>query len=208
MSMRYARPLIAGPAAVLVVALGATAAFAATTWTIKPGGAVTASAASAKFKDTTTGSAFTCTSVTASGTLKSGSGLSGSDAGSISAAVFGHCTSPLGVTWELKPADLPWRVDLSSASGGAVTGSISHMQIRFSGPSCTAVIDGSGGTASDGHLRFRYANGTGRLRLLSTGSNLHFYNVHGCAGIYNTGDRLTAIAAAFTLSPKQSITSP
>ncbi len=166
MSMRHARPLIAGSAAVLVATLGATAAFAATTWTIKPGGAFTASAASAKFKDTTTGSTFTCTSVTASGTLKSGSGLSGSDAGSISAAVFGHCTSPLGVTWGLKPTDLPWHVNFSSASGGAVTGSISHMQIQFSGPSCTAVIDGTSATASDGHLRFRYADGTGRLRLM------------------------------------------
>jgi hypothetical protein len=33
--MRYARPLIAGSAAVLAAILGATAALAATTWTIK-----------------------------------------------------------------------------------------------------------------------------------------------------------------------------
>ena len=39
MSTRYARPLIAGSAAVLVATLGATAALAATTWTIRPGGA-------------------------------------------------------------------------------------------------------------------------------------------------------------------------
>jgi hypothetical protein len=207
MSMRYARPLIAGSAAVLVAMLGATAAFAATTWTIRPGGAVTATAASAKFKDTTTGSTFTCTSVTASGTLKSGSGLSGSDAGSISAAVFGHCTSPLGVTWELKPTDLPWRLNFSSSSGGAVTGSISHMRIQFSGPSCTAVIDGSSATASDGHLRFRYANGTGRLATRTTGGNLNFYDVKGCLGLFNNNDPLT-VSATFPLSPKQSITSP
>ena len=71
--MRYARPMIAGSAAVLVAMLGATAAFAATTWTIRPGGAVTATAVQASFKDTRTGSNQTCQSMTASGTLKSGS---------------------------------------------------------------------------------------------------------------------------------------
>ncbi len=44
MSTRYARPLIAGSAAVLVATLGATAALAATTWTIRPGGAGSVSA--------------------------------------------------------------------------------------------------------------------------------------------------------------------
>jgi len=40
--VRYARPLIAGSTAVLAAILGATTAFAATTWTIKPGSAITA----------------------------------------------------------------------------------------------------------------------------------------------------------------------
>jgi hypothetical protein len=205
---RHARILAAGPAAVLAATLGVTAALAATTWTVKPGGAFTATAGNASFKDTTTRATFTCTSVTASGTLKSGSGLSGSGAGSISAVVFGHCTSPLGVTWGLKPTDLPWHVNLSSYNGGVATGSISHMQIQFAGPSCTAVIDGTSATASNGHLKFRYTDGTGRLQLLATGGDLHFYNVNGCAGIYDSGDVLTASSATFALSPKQAITSP
>jgi hypothetical protein len=39
-SARYARILFAGCAAVLAAALGVTAALAATTWTIRPGGAI------------------------------------------------------------------------------------------------------------------------------------------------------------------------
>jgi hypothetical protein len=45
---RHARILLAGCAAVAATALGATAALAATTWTIKPGGAITASSSPAR----------------------------------------------------------------------------------------------------------------------------------------------------------------
>jgi len=54
MNMRYARSLIAGSAAVLAAILGATAALAATTWTIKPGGAISSTATNVNFKDTKT----------------------------------------------------------------------------------------------------------------------------------------------------------
>ena len=207
MSMRYARPLIAGSAAVLVATLGATAALAATTWTIRPGGAVTATATAAGFRDTKTRSIFTCQSVAISGRLKSGSGLAGSDAGSVSAVTFTHCTSPLGVTFTLTPKDLPWHLNLSGDSGGVVTGSISHMRSDLSGPSCSAVIDGTSATASDGRLNFSYADGTGRLATLTTGGSLHFYDVKGCLGLFDSNDPLT-VGATFPLSPKQSITSP
>ena len=207
--MRYARPLIAGSAAVLAATLGATAAFAATTWTIKPGGAMSASAPNASFKDTTTGSNQTCESMTASATLKSGSGLPGAGAGSISAFTFHHCTGPLsiGITYSVTATDLPWHLNLSSESNGVVTGSISHMQIQLEGPSCTAVMAGTSATASDGHVKFQYSGSTGHLTTRTTGGNLHFYSVHGCAGLFNTGDRMT-ISANFTVSPKQAITRP
>jgi hypothetical protein len=205
--MRYARPLIAGSAAILAATLGATAAFAATTWTVKPGGAISASAPVASFKDTKTRSNATCDSMAASGTLKRGSGLSGSGAGSITAFTFNHCTSPLGVTWSLMATDLPWHLNLSSASGGVVTGSLSHMQIKLLGPSCSAVIDGTSATVGNGHVRFRYSDATGHLTTLTTGGNLHFYNVTGCAGLWNTGDPMT-ISANFAVSPEQAITSP
>ena len=86
--MRYARPLIAGSAAILVGMLGVTAAIAATTWTIKPGGTITATGTKVVSTDPKTRSNWTCQTVTLSGKLHSGSGLSGSGAGSISAVTF------------------------------------------------------------------------------------------------------------------------
>lgn len=209
--MRYARPLIAGSAAVLAATLGTTAAFAATTWTIKPGGAVKATGMKVVSTDSKTGSVWTCQSVTINGKLRSGSGLSGSGAGSISAVTFITCTNPLDVThrvtFTVTATDLPWHINFSSYSNGVATGSISHLQMQLGGPSCTAVLGGSSATAVDGHVKFRYTDSTGRLKILTTGGNLHFYNVVGCAGLWNTGDPLT-ISGTFPLSPKQAITSP
>lgn len=92
---RYARILLTGCGAALTAALGVTTAVAATTWTIQPGGAVTAKSGTATFKDTKTGTKFTRKALSFSGTLKSGSGLAGARAGSISAVGFHSCSSGL-----------------------------------------------------------------------------------------------------------------
>ena len=60
--------------------------------------------------------------------------------------------------------------------------------------------------ATDGTLKFSYSDSTGQLITL-TGGDLHFYDVRGCAGLFNDNDPLT-ISGAFPLSPKQQITSP
>jgi hypothetical protein len=159
--------------------------------------------------DTTTGSALTCPSSALSGTLKRGSGLPGPGLGSIAAASLTNCSSPFGFGFTLQARDLPWHLNFSSsnATTGVMTGSLSHLQMKLSLPSCTAVIDGTSGTASDGIVKFRYTNGSGVLRVRATGGNLHFYNARGCAGLVVTGDSAT-ISAAFAVSPKQAITSP
>lgn len=67
---------------------------------------------------------------------------------------------------------------------------------------------GTSGTASDGRVRFTYADSSGRLAVLVTTGNLHFWNVSsGCLGLLNSGDR-ARLGATFTVSPKQDITSP
>jgi hypothetical protein len=81
------------------------------------------------------------------------------------------------------------------------------MQMQLLRPSCTAVLGGSSATATDGHVRFRYTDGTGRLKILTTGGNLHFFNVVGCASLWNDNDPLT-VSGTFPVSPKQTITSP
>ena len=213
MSNWYARVLAAGCAAVLTATLTAAPALAATTWTIKPGGAITATSSSRfTLKDARTGTMLPCYSATASGTLKHGSGLPGSRAGSLSAVGVSECTGPgvSDIRFTLQASDLPWHVNLSSynAATGAATGAVSHIQIMMSGEGCTAVIDGTSGTASDGWVRFTYTDSTGRLTLLTATGNLHFWNVSsGCLGLVNSGDR-ARLGATFTVSPKQAITSP
>src|SRR5215469_2438662 len=103
----YARTLLAGRAAVLAATLGTTTALAATTWTIKPGGATSAKSGNAIFIDTATRTKITCQSMTTTGTFKNGSGLSGPDDGSITGEGFDHCTGPLGVTISYRATGLP-----------------------------------------------------------------------------------------------------
>ncbi len=211
MSNRYARILAAGCAAVFAATLAAAPALAATTWTIKPGGAITATSGGLTLTDTTTGTVcFSSSSAIASGTLKHGSGLPGSRAGSLSGVSFARCIGPGGPQFGLQATDLPWHVNLSSynAAKGVLTGTVSHLQIMMSGDGCAAVIDGTSGTASDGQLRFTYTDSTGRLAVLGTSGNLHFWNVSdGCLGLVNSGDQAT-LGTAFRVSPKQAITSP
>jgi hypothetical protein len=210
MSNRYARILATGGAAVLMAALGVPAALAAaTTWTVSPGGAITATSAKFIFTDTTNGDVGSCASSAARGTLKSGSALPGSHAGSLSAVSVGHCASPGGPQFTLHPAGLPWQVNFSSynATAGVVRGTISHIRITALGTAdCAFVLDGTSATGSDGEVPFRYTDSAGQLTL-TTGDNLHFYNVSKCLGIVNTGDAAT-LSATFTVSPKQAITSP
>jgi hypothetical protein len=221
MSNRHARVLAAGGAAILVAALGVTAASAATagtTWTVRPGGGVQAMSSRLAVTDSTTRSTITCQSSTASGTLRSGSGLPGPDAGHLSAISFATCSYPVSNTLLLiffvQPGGLPWHVNFSSynTARGVVRGTVSDLAISVSdstaGHGCSARIDGTSATADDGRVMFRYTDRTGRLTLLTTGSNLHFYDVSsGCFGIFNDGDPAT-LSATYTMTPKQAITSP
>ncbi len=226
MSNRYARILAAGGTAVLVAAIGVPAALAAaTTWTIQPGGAVHAKSGRLTLKDTTNGTVITCipstsSPLTARGTLKSGSGLPGSHAGSLSAASLGHCSNPLfarqpgnlsrRIDFTLQARGLPWHVNLSSynAAKRVVRGTLSHLQITASAAGCAFVVDGTSGTAEDGRVVFRYTDSTGQLTVLTTGGNLHVYNVSaGCLGLVNEGDT-AVLPATYTVTPKQAITSP
>ena len=124
-----ARILAAGGAAVLVAALGVPAALAAGTWTIQPGGGVQAmSSGRFIFTDTTSGTVTECVSSTASGTLRSGSGLPGAHVGALSAVSFVDCLGPgvpaVLIHVPLQAAGLPWHVNFSSynAAKGVVRG--------------------------------------------------------------------------------------
>src|SRR5215831_12711036 len=83
------RVLFTGAAAAVAVGASAGVALAAAiTFTISPGGAITASAGTTTLKDTNTGSVLTCKTSNSSGTLKKGSGIPGTNLGSITALSF------------------------------------------------------------------------------------------------------------------------
>jgi hypothetical protein len=209
MSTRYARILLAGPAAVLAAALGVTSALAATTWTVKPGGKVTAKSGAVRLRDTKSGAVVNCASSTVKITLKSGSGLPGAGIGSITSFTFGTCTGPLGTTFTLTNSHLPYSLNAVSydSSTGTTKATITGIHGVINGPSCTWTVDGTGATKDNGTIAVTYVNSTHKLKYLATGGNLHIYRVIGCAGLITNGDPATGSGTA-TVTPAQTITNP
>jgi hypothetical protein len=209
---RAGSALVTGAALAGVLALSASSALAATTagtaatWTVKPGGTITAKAGTTTLKDTNTGSTLTCKTSSGKGTVKSGSGLSGTGIGSITSLGFSTCTGPLNLTFTVKTTHFPWKLNAKSFKNGVTTGTITGIHATLSGPSCSAVVDGTGASANNGMVTATYTNSTGKLATTGAG-NLHIYKVVGCAGLINTGDG-TSFKGSYTVSPKQTITSP
>jgi hypothetical protein len=199
--------LFAGAATAAVIGLSAAPAFAATTWTVSPGGAITGKSGTTTLKDTTTGNSLSCKSSATSATLKSGSGLSGTGLGSITKVTFATCTGPLGLTFTVTSNDLPWKLNATSydSTTGVTTGTITGIDATLSGPSCSAEVDGTSAGSHTGKVKGTYTNSTGKLKILASGGNLHIYDVSGCAGLINSGDAST-FTATYTVTPKQTIT--
>jgi hypothetical protein len=191
-----------------VIAVSAGVAFAAITFTISPGGAITAKAGTTKLKDVNTGSVLQCTSSSSSGTLKSGSGISGSNLGSITALSFSNCTGPLGLTFTVTNSGFPWTLSGSSfnSTSGVTTGHISGIRSHLSGPGCSADVAGTTAT-TPGKVKVTYTNSTHKLKVAAGGGTLHVFNVNGCAGLIANGDA-TQFTGTYTVSPAQTITSP
>ena len=207
-AVRPGRIALGATTAVLTVALGAGPAAAATTWTVAPGGLFTGHAGTTELEDTTDGNSLNCTGSYLSGRFRPGTGLSGTGIGSItSGGKFSDCFGPLPLGYTITLRGLPWHIRVTADHNGVVHGTISHVEITASLPSCRFTIDGTAAKAFDGIVPFAYSNSAHALKLLPAGTNLHYYQVSGCAGIVNTGDA-AAYLASYTLSPGQTITSP
>jgi hypothetical protein len=197
-----------------VAAVGVPTALAAGTWTVQPGGGVQARSAgrvTLTIFDPASTSQIACASSAASGTLRSGSGLPGADAGSLSAVSFLNCSGLGGLKFVLQPAGLPWHVNFSryNATTGVARGTITHVRIMGSANGCSFVIAGLS-AASDGRVTSRYTNSTGRLKMQPSApfGSLHIYDVSaGCPGAFNDGDP-AVLSGPYAVSPKQAITSP
>ncbi len=201
--------LLLAAAVAAVLGLSAGPALAATSWTVKPGSVISATSGTTTLKDTTTGTSLTCTSSAAKTTLNSGSRLSGTSIGSVTSISFSKCTGPFSLAFTVTAGALPWHINAVSfnSASGTTTGTLTGVHASLSGPGCTAVVDGTGATAHNGRLTITYTNSTHTLKVLTTGGNLHIYNVSGCAGAVHSGDGATQ-SAAYAVSPAQTITSP
>jgi hypothetical protein len=198
------RLLIAAGAVALTIG-AANFPGAAAGWTVSPGGSFTGHAGTTELADTTTGNAaIFCASSSSRGTLRSGSGLAGAGIGSIKAMSFS------GGCFTLTAGLLPWKINTRSyqPDAGATVGTITGVHLRFTDPTfCDFSADGTGAAAGNGTVRFRYVNGTGRLKILRTGSTLHIYSVKGCGGAFHDGDT-AALSTISVIAPVQTITSP
>jgi len=199
-----------GATTALVIGVGVSTAVAtnAITFTVSPGGSITAKAGKTTLTDTNTGSVLSCTSSSGGGSLKSGSGLSGTGIGSITSLSFSSCTGPLGLTFTVATSGFPYKLNATAfnATTGVTTGKITGIKATLTGPSCSASVAGTTAT-TPGTVKAQYNNGTHKLKILTGGGTLHVWNVSGCAGLINSGDA-TTFSGAYAISPAQTITSP
>jgi hypothetical protein len=230
MRKRLARILSIGSAIAAVLVLAATsAAVAATTWTVSPGGSWTAplsSGATFVIQDGVIGTTVTCVSSTLEGAFTAGSGQSG-NLGAITSVSPGTCTGPGGSAYTVaanaSSAD-PWLVGAVAytASTGVTNGdlgsgsaSATGVAITLTGAGCTVVLGGT--TTLRAYLIFDYQNGSGRLsipyhtyrptiRVVS--STCSSWRAADGARVYTNPVFPGSNPGGFALSPSQTITSP
>jgi hypothetical protein len=193
--------------AALVIGLGATTSSAATakTWRVSPGGSISGKAGTTTLKDTNSGTTVKCKTSTMTGSLKKGSGLSGTGLGTVTEVNFNNCTV-LGETLSLTSGAVTWALNAKSeTSAGVVSGTITGIHISASSSACSLVIDGTSGSADDGMVKVTYTNSTHKLKILAGGGNLHVYDVNGCLGVVSNGDPGT-ITGNYKITPAQTIT--
>jgi hypothetical protein len=161
----------------------------ASDWAVSPGGSIMGTSGTAVLTDTTSGLTVTCTSSSLAGSLKSGTGLPGAGIGTITALDFTSCTVD-GLTLSLSSGPVSWSLNAQSydLATGVTTGTVTGIHFVISSSECSAVIDGTSGTADDGMVKVTYTSNTSTLKILATGGNLHVWDVSGCLGAVSDGD--------------------
>ena len=204
---RFGKALITGAATAAIIGMAAAPAFAtAATWTVKPGGTTSGKAGTTVVTDTTAGQSVTCSSSTTKGSFKTGSGLSGTGIGTVTSITLSGC-SVLGMSLSVTlTGTMPVNALSYNGTKKTVSMSISKIHGKLSSSGCSATIDGTGAAAHNGTIKATYMDVGGKLKVLSTGGNLHLYNVN-CFGVINSGDAVN-YTTTYTLTPKQVITSP
>lgn len=194
---------VTGAAFLAAFALGASPAFAAPTSATVSGssstGAVTATASAPTLTDNTTGTKLTCTSSSATATIKNGTttGTPPIKVGTINTVTWNTCKLN-SITFSVAASATPWNVNITGVtdSSGNSAGSLTGVVAKLSGL-CTATVSGT----ATGH----YANGSHALVI--DGGTLTVSGVGGlCLGLINNGDTVT-YAANYVVSPALTVVS-
>jgi hypothetical protein len=179
-----------------VLGLGSNAAMA-TTYTVSPAGAVTATqSGSSTLKDVATNNTLTCTGGGGKATLSASS--NGSPIGTISALTYSGCTGPLSLSFKVTANSLPYDLNVTSynSSTGVSSGTITGINASLSGFACTATVKGT--------VDASYSNSTGNLTVSPDGSALTVTAAN-CLSIVAAGN-VVDYNAVYSISPKQTIT--
>jgi hypothetical protein len=150
MKKHVVRVLIAGTAAGTALMLGAGAALAATTLTVKvtgaaSTGAVTATSGVTTLKDTRNGDTLTCTSSSAKGVVKDQTtkGTAPVKVGTVTSTTFNKCSGPGGLTFTVKQNGT-WNLTVTgTTSKGVTSGGVTGVSATLTGTACTATVTGS-----------------------------------------------------------------
>jgi hypothetical protein len=191
--------LVVAASALMIGSSTMPVAAATSTWTVTPGGSFQTyqPGHSSNLTDTTTGIKFPCTGVYASGTFKSGSGLT-NPIGTITGISTVLCGAD-GLAFSITFSSLHTKIRAvtydatTSRIHGAVLGLNATLAADTGSPACAVTMDGTAPGARNGMVRFQYLNPTssdrgGELVTYKKQTNLHAYNVSGCNGLINSGD--------------------
>ncbi|MFG2003787.1 hypothetical protein ACGFNU_31975 [Spirillospora sp. NPDC048911] len=206
------------------IAVAAAVAVAAElTWTLLPGGDITATNVGNFFvRFESRGGYISCSDTELRVTGKSGSGLPGQEIASMETVRFGGftgdptiCEGPSGLATQLLVNDLP--LEFNAESYNALTGVTRGTFTNRDAGGITAKVVGlddgceadfRGPPGVEGEIQVSYSNGTGEVTL--DGTNIEAVNVNSnCpTNIAQNGDKIVVTGNRFKLDPVQTLTSP
>jgi hypothetical protein len=188
-----------------VIAFRAPPALASTTWTVSGGPNLTATSTSAVFKDQTSNQPIHCTSLTFSGSVPNGTGLSGTGIAHFANGSSSGCTGNLGSHGTVTLVAGTFNAISYDPSTAIVKGTITGAVIAISlndllGP-CTATATGELDNVT-------YNNWTRTLTIIADNPpklTIVSASGSGCAGLIAVGDKVS-FSGSFAVSSNITIT--
>ena len=195
-------------AVVLSVPAPSSAAPSAETWTVTPGGSLTATAP-VEIRNVSRGWSITCDKATFTGSAKSGAGDETDPLIEFDQESFEGCTGPDGVGYTVtmtSGVQLEMYATSYDAAAGKTTGTLFGFQLNLVGTNrCQADI--ADPTGNLGTADATFANTGSTLGLDGGNMGVTFVNFACSSGFIGVGDRVV-VAAPLGLNPAQTITSP